>query len=61
MGQRCKHSDCCCEVPSGRTDYHCSDYCKQHLGVAAHERQDCSCGHAACGSGEFVSPSEAIS
>jgi hypothetical protein len=48
MALNCKHDGCHCEIPSSRTDEHCSDHCAQHSALAAHVRHECKCGHAGC-------------
>jgi hypothetical protein len=48
MAKNCKHEGCHCEVPSSRTDEHCSDHCQQHSTLATHTKNDCACGHAGC-------------
>jgi hypothetical protein len=49
MATNCKHDGCHCEVPTIRTDEHCSDHCAQHGALSAHVRHECKCGHPGCG------------
>jgi hypothetical protein len=59
VAKNCKHEGCHCEVPSSRTDEHCSDHCKQHSTLATHAKGDCACGHVDCRPAGRVSPAGA--
>jgi hypothetical protein len=62
MAKSCIHEGCNCQVPSSRTDEHCSDQCKlQHTALAGHAKHECACGHPGCSSGAQASAASAKS